>query len=382
MAVDMSTAFLSYSREDSDFAGRLATDLKAAGASVWLDQLDIPKGQPWDRAIQDALTNCRCVLVVLSPAAVNSTNVMDEASFALDEKKTVIPVIYRDCSVPFRLRRLEYVDFRQEQDYAGGLKELFRALAPAFKDERQPERKKEYAESSAEKPVELSRRRGLRNWGAVMTAFYAIILVALVVPGAGFIGQISAGDSIFLPYHISLTWVLIGIVLASQALLLFLSVDTSWRRLKPRAHILVSCLVTGTLWALLTAVGILALGGGIYGDHPPDSVSESAVLACLAGIWVAWTIVFYLYFRNSNALITRATSWLLKGSVLELLIAVPCHVIVRRRHDCSAPAVTSFGIATGLAIMLLSFGPSVLLLYKKRLEEYPKRAAATGTKSS
>jgi hypothetical protein len=121
-------AFFSYCREDSDFALRLAGDLKAAGASVWLDQMDIIPGQRWDRAVEDALTNCPRMLVILSPTSVNSTNVMDEVSFALEEKKTVIPVVYKDCLIPFRLRRVQYVDFRK--DYAGGLKELLKTLHP------------------------------------------------------------------------------------------------------------------------------------------------------------------------------------------------------------------------------------------------------------
>src|SRR5262245_33156076 len=120
------SAFFSYAREDSDFALRLAGDLKAAGAAVWLDQLDIQPGQRWDRAVEEALTQCVRMLVVLTPAAVNSTNVMDEVSFALEERKTIIPIIHRDCVIPFRLRRLQHRDFRQ--DYARVLNDLVRTL--------------------------------------------------------------------------------------------------------------------------------------------------------------------------------------------------------------------------------------------------------------
>jgi hypothetical protein len=121
--------FFSYSRKDSEFAVRLATDLRASGATVWLDQLDISPGRHWDRAVEDALTNCPRMLVVLSPFSVDSKPVMDEVSFALEEEKDVIPVLYRDCKIPFRLRRVQYVDFRTEYDR--GLSDLLKALSAA-----------------------------------------------------------------------------------------------------------------------------------------------------------------------------------------------------------------------------------------------------------
>jgi hypothetical protein len=119
--------FFSYSREDSEFVLRVAGDLKAAGANVWLDQMDIVPGQRWDDAVERALADCPRMLVVLSPAAVHSTNVMDEVSFALQEGKTVIPILYRDCAIPFRLRRVQYIDLRFE--YSHGLAELLKILA-------------------------------------------------------------------------------------------------------------------------------------------------------------------------------------------------------------------------------------------------------------
>ena len=113
------------------------------------------------------------------------------------------------------------------------------------------------------------------------------------------------------------------------------------------------------------------MGFAIRGENFWDKFFDKPtnLLFFWGALWVLWAILFYFYFRNSSAVVTRLISWLLKGSVLELLTVIPCHIIVRR-HDCSAPIATSFGIATGIAIMLLSFGPSVLFLYKKRLNSY------------
>jgi photosystem II stability/assembly factor-like uncharacterized protein len=66
------------------------------------------------------------MLVILSPASVESDDVMDEVSFALEGAKTIIPILFKDCPIPFRLRRVQYIDFRR--DYERGLREIVRAL--------------------------------------------------------------------------------------------------------------------------------------------------------------------------------------------------------------------------------------------------------------
>ncbi len=119
--------FFSYSRQNTDFVQQLATNLKNAGASVWLDQLDIPAGENWDVAIQKALSEAWGVLLVLSPASVQSENVLDEASFALDQGKRIIPLMIEPCTVPFRFARKQYIDFTT--DYNTGFQNLLKALA-------------------------------------------------------------------------------------------------------------------------------------------------------------------------------------------------------------------------------------------------------------
>jgi hypothetical protein len=88
------------------------------------------------------------------------------------------------------------------------------------------------------------------------------------------------------------------------------------------------------------------------------------------GLWAFWSVVFVLYYRRAPARMAEATGWLLKGSILELLVAVPAHVIVRRRDDCSAPDVTAFGIITGTAVTLMCFGPGLIALYQRRKQPY------------
>ena len=120
------TYFISYSRVDSDFVLRLAKDLRNAGIPIWLDQIDIVAGSRWDQAIETALASCSAFIVALSPESIASVNVMDEVSFALEEKKSIFPVLIKPCKVPFRLRRLQAIDFGA--GYDSGVAQLLTAL--------------------------------------------------------------------------------------------------------------------------------------------------------------------------------------------------------------------------------------------------------------
>jgi TIR domain len=66
------------------------------------------------------------MIIVLSPEALASNNVMDEVSYALEEGKWVVPILFRSCTIPFRLRRVQYIDFTAS--YGTGFSQLLRAL--------------------------------------------------------------------------------------------------------------------------------------------------------------------------------------------------------------------------------------------------------------
>ena len=77
---------------------------------------------------------------------------------------------------------------------------------------------------------------------------------------------------------------------------------------------------------------------------------------------------------NPKGLMDRITKRIFKGSLAELLVAVPSHILVRWRGDCSAPLGTFIAIAAGFAVLLLSFGPGVFYLFAARVKNMmPKR---------
>jgi len=119
--------FVSYARTDEAFATRLVNNLLKQQINVWLDSFRIEAGRSWARQIGEALDKCQVMLLVLSPASVASENVDDEWNYWLDQKKPIVAVRHQPCKVPYRLSKLQHVNFH-ETDYDQALARVVATL--------------------------------------------------------------------------------------------------------------------------------------------------------------------------------------------------------------------------------------------------------------
>lgn len=239
----------------------------------------------------------------------------------------------------------------------------------------------------------------MKRWTVFTVLLYALALLALTVPIilAAFAGKnnltLKHAAEIYLQWGY---WLWLAVLLAGQSLLLLLPLKITQRRFIPRRALKIPCIVTAFLIANLFFAGIIDIlcaafkedGMNIFDylipfnpslQNPQSLEIIIAAIVTLLAFWSIWTIIFR-HFADSDdpdSLLKRAVRWLLRGSILELLVAVPSHIIVRRREDCCAPFGTFWGIATGLAIMLLCFGPGVYFLFAERFQRLtPKSQGA------
>lgn len=128
--------FISYKRENEDFARLVREKLLDWGYAVWMDTYDLLPGVSWADSIQQALHQCDAVIGILSPLAVESENVKNEWDFAIRLRKWLILLKYEDCEVPLNQFRLSYINCEEEHQ-AEGLNKLRVALtSPPPRDDR------------------------------------------------------------------------------------------------------------------------------------------------------------------------------------------------------------------------------------------------------
>jgi len=87
--------FISHSHKDDVLARKIADSLKTAGFNVWDDTDEIMPGDNWAAKIAEGLRESEAMVVLLTPAALESTWVRREIEYALGEagyNKRLIPV--------------------------------------------------------------------------------------------------------------------------------------------------------------------------------------------------------------------------------------------------------------------------------------------------
>lgn len=104
----MADVVLSYARENQQQAESLAHALEQAGWDVWWDRAILP-GTSFEQVIEAELSAARCVVVLWSAAARQSSWVRDEASLALS-RNVLVPVRLDDSAPPLGFRQQQIVD--------------------------------------------------------------------------------------------------------------------------------------------------------------------------------------------------------------------------------------------------------------------------------
>ena len=107
----MARIFLSYAREDGDCAKQLAELLARTGHEVWWDK-HIQGGSRFSSEIDRALKEAEAVIVLWSPASVQSAWVQDEAAEGRDTER-LVPVSLAGCRPPLGFRQFHTVDLDQ-----------------------------------------------------------------------------------------------------------------------------------------------------------------------------------------------------------------------------------------------------------------------------
>jgi hypothetical protein len=161
----MADVFISYRREDKARAEAMAKALTEEGLEVWWDATGLQAGETFDEKIQSLLKSAKAVLVLWSPAAVESEWVRGEGTIGR-ERGVLVPVMVRSCAIPVPFNLIQTPDLtgwtgdRSDPAYQGVVARL-----------------KELAQKQNVKPLRAAPNRAQRRLWQAMAAL-AVVAVA------------------------------------------------------------------------------------------------------------------------------------------------------------------------------------------------------------
>jgi isopentenyl diphosphate isomerase/L-lactate dehydrogenase-like FMN-dependent dehydrogenase len=87
--------FISYAREDREFASSLHAKLEKAGLAAWLDAADLPPSAEWRAGVENAIEAAGALAFVVSPSSVRSEQCLTELRHGRSHGKAIFLVVPR-----------------------------------------------------------------------------------------------------------------------------------------------------------------------------------------------------------------------------------------------------------------------------------------------
>ena len=219
----------------------------------------------------------------------------------------------------------------------------------------------------------------MKKWAVVVVILYGLSLVMLTLPftiGAFWdftknsspwtAGELKSMFTVW-PY-----WLGIALFILAQAALLVIPVGVSQSRPASRRPVWLPVITSALMMALMICGLFIAIYETVRGEKFTNENAWLWIsLVILLISWVVWGIIFRKWSMKAapGNFLERTCRCLFYGSILELLVAVPTHIVARYRNYCCAGYGTFFGITFGIAIMLLSFGPGIFFLFAERWKQ-------------
>lgn len=210
----------------------------------------------------------------------------------------------------------------------------------------------------------------MKRWALLTVLLYVVCLTVLTVPLFLSLPERNRSEQLLGFFFV---W-FVPILVLIQIVLLMVPVAVVQERPVKRRKIIVSAVIGAIPMGVMAACFFYSIVLMIWGEgfgNMGEYIGKYFLMPVIPVFWLVWGVVFYRSFSGEDPRSFTATlaGWLLRGSILELLVAIPSHIISRHRHECCAPTFTLFAIATGLSIALLSFGPAVFFLFAKRIKD-------------
>ncbi|MEZ5291734.1 MAG: toll/interleukin-1 receptor domain-containing protein [Vicinamibacterales bacterium] len=123
--------FVSYSREDLDFARRVQRECQAAGVQPWVDIDGLFAGERFWPEICRAIDSAAAFVFVITPESLQSEFCRRELDWAVMRQKRIVPVCRRhvdDAAVPPPLAERQWVFFRPQDDASHAQAQLLQAV--------------------------------------------------------------------------------------------------------------------------------------------------------------------------------------------------------------------------------------------------------------